>query len=83
MDNMNTRIAKAYLAPESIHEPLRYSGHVERPDGRFEFSPTFDALLEAVAWARERTDFVIAREVSGAYLWYGIGPRPPDIAAPE
>jgi hypothetical protein len=35
-------IAKAYSAPENFDEPLRYSGHVEQPDGSFEFSPVFD-----------------------------------------
>ena len=83
MESMDTPIAKAYIAPENIDEPLRYSGHVEQPDGSFEFSPVFDGLLEAVAWARERTDFVIARAVSGGYLWYGVGPKPPDIVAPS
>jgi hypothetical protein len=81
-EGMNTPIAKAYIAPENYEEPIRYSGHVEHPTGRFEFSPVFDALLKAVAWARERTDFVIARGVSGEYQWYGVGPKPPDIAAP-
>jgi hypothetical protein len=79
---MHSTFAKAYLAPENDDEPIRYSGHVEQPNGRFEFSPIFASLLEAVAWARERTDFVIAREVSGDYLWYGVGPSPPDIEAP-
>jgi hypothetical protein len=82
MESMDTPIAKAYIAPENIDEPLRYSSHVEQPDGSFDFSPVFDVLLEAVAWARDRTDFVIARGVSGGYLWYGTGPKPPDIAAP-
>jgi len=78
---MITPVAKAYIAPENYEEPIRYSGHVENADGRFEFSPVFDSLLNAVAWARERTDFVIARGVSGDYQWYGVGPKPPDIAA--
>jgi hypothetical protein len=76
---MNT-IAKAYVATENVDLPLRYSGHVELPDGSFEFSPVFGALLEAVEWARERTDFVVARGVSGAYQWYGFGPKPPGIS---
>jgi len=67
---MDTPIAKAYIAPENIDEPIRYSGHIERSDGSFEFSPV-DSLLRAVAWARERTDFVMARGISGGYLWYG------------
>ena len=79
---MGTTIATAYIAPENCEAPIRYSGHVERPDGSFEFSPVFDALAKAVAWARERTDFVVARDVSGGYLWYGVGPKPPDIEAP-
>lgn len=82
MEGMNNPPARAYVAPENVEEPLRYSGHVEQPDGRFEFSPVYDSLAEAVAWARERTNFVIAREVLGEYLWYGIGPAPLDIKAP-
>jgi hypothetical protein len=82
MVNMATPIARAYIAPENLDEPIRYSGHVERPDGSFEFSPVFYALPQAVAWAREKTDFVVAREVSGEYQWYGTGPKPPDMAAP-
>ena len=82
MVNGETPIARAHIAPENLDEPIRYSGHVERPDGSFEFSPVFDALLQAVAWAREKTDFVVAREDSGEYQWYGTGPKPPDMTAP-
>ena len=79
MNDMNPDIARSYIAPENAEEPLRFSGHVEQPDGSIEFSPVFSSLLEAVAWARERTDFVIAREVLGEYRWYGVGPSPPDL----
>jgi len=82
IESMTTPIAKAYLAPENIDEPIRYSGHVEQPDGSFEFSPVYESLAEAVAWARERTDFVIGREVAGEYLWYGIGPSPHGLTVP-
>jgi hypothetical protein len=80
---MATTVARAYIAPENVDEPLRYSGHVERPDGSFEFSPVFDELVEAVDWARERTDFVFARGVSGGYRWYGVRPQPPGLASPS
>jgi len=79
---MDPPIAKAYIAPENYDGPIRYSGHVEQPDGRVEFSPVFDALLKVVTWARERTDFVIARDITGDYLWYGVGPAPHDVATP-
>ena len=79
---MDTPVARAYIAPENFDEPLRYSGHVEQPDGSLEFSPVFGTLVDAVAWARERTDFVIAREVVGGYRWYGVGPTPPDLDVP-
>ena len=82
MENVESPIAKAYIAPENFDEPLRYSGYVEQPDGRPEFSPTFDSLSAALAWAPDRTDFVIARGVSGPYYWYGVGPSPSDITAP-
>lgn len=80
---MNTPRARAYIAPENHDEPIRYSGYVERPDGVFEFSPTFGTLLNAVDWARERTDFVVARDVADDYRWYGVGPQPPDIELPQ
>ena len=84
MEGMNTPIAKAYIAPENFDEPLRYSGHVEQPDGSLEFSPVFDSLFEAVAWARDRSDFVVARGVSSGYPWYGVESTPPDLkASPE
>jgi hypothetical protein len=84
MEGMNIPIARAYIAPENYDEPLRYSGHVEQPDGSLEFSPVFDSLLEAVTWARDRTDFVVARGVSGGYRWYGVGPTPRDLkTSPE
>jgi len=79
---MAATVARAYIAPENVDEPLRFSGHVERPDGSFEFSPVFDELLECVDWARERTDIVFARGVSGGYRWYGVGSTPPGLASP-
>ena len=82
MESVVSRIAKAYIAPENVDEPLRYSGYVEQSDGHPEFSPTFDSLSAALAWARDRTDFVIARGVSGPYYWYGVGPSPSDITPP-
>ena len=84
MEHMNIPIARAYIAPENFNEPLRYSGHVEQPDGSLEFSPVFDSLLEAVAWTRDRTDFVVARGVSTGYRWHGVGPTPLDLkTSPE
>jgi len=74
-------IAKAYLAPENIDEPIRYSGHVEQPDGSFEF-PQLRIASGSSGLARERTDFVIGREVAGEYLWYGIGPSPHGLTVP-
>ena len=82
MEDVESPKAKAYIAPENVAEPLRYSGYVAQSDGRLEFSPAFDSLSAALAWARERTDFVIARGVSGPYYWYGVGPSPRDITAP-
>ncbi len=82
MESVESPIAKAYIAPDNFDEPLRFSGYVEQPDGRLEFSPTFESLSTALAWARDRTDFVIARGVSGPYYWYGVGPSPRDITAP-
>ena len=71
--------AKAYIAPENDEEPIRFSGHVEYPGGDLEFSPRFSSLTDAVAWARGRTDYVIARGVIGGYRWHGAGPPPPDL----
>jgi hypothetical protein len=81
---MNAPNSKAYIAPENFNEPIRYSGHIEQLDGSFEFSPVFHSLSEAVAWARDRTDFVVARGVTDGYRWYGVAPTPPDLlASPE
>lgn len=83
MEGMDSPFAKAYIAPENFEEPVRYSGHVEQPDGSLEFSPIFASILEAVNWARERTGFVIAREVEGDYMWFGIGPPPAGVEPPR
>jgi len=82
MEGMDTRVARAYIAPENFDQPLRYSGYVEQSNGSPEFSPTFESLAEALDWARERTDFVIARGVAGPYYWYGVGQPPPGLMAP-
>ena len=76
MKCVNTPVATAYIALENDDAPIRYSGYVEQIDGRLQFSPVFDALVDAVAWARERTDVVIARDVVGGYQWYGPDPHP-------
>ncbi len=80
--DMDPLAGRAYIAPEGLEEPIRYSGHVELPDGTMEFSLRFDTLSEAVSWARCRTDSVVAREDSRGYFWYGRGPAPQDIEAP-
>jgi hypothetical protein len=74
---------RAYIAPHGMNESNQYSVMVDQPDGGFELSPAFDTLSDAVTWALERTDFVIARGSTGPYYWYGRGPMPPDISAPS
>jgi len=81
-EDMDPFAGRAYIAPEGTEEPIRYSGYVELPDGTMDFSPRFNTLTEAVAWARFRTDFVVARENSREYFWYGQGPAPQDIEVP-
>lgn len=70
------------MAPEDVDEPIRYSGYVELHDDTMEFSPSFSTLEEAVEWARIRTDFVVARENSDEYFWFGEGPAPQGIEPP-
>ena len=82
MRSVDDSISKAYIAPENFDPPYRHSGHVERPDGTLEFSPVFGTILEAVEWARATTDFVVARESEGPYVWYGRGPAPSDYETP-
>ena len=69
MDDMGIPTAKAYIAPDSTDMPIRSSGHVEQSGGSFQFSPVFYSLSEAAAWARDRTDVVVARGASGGYVW--------------
>lgn len=73
---------KAYVAPHGEDESLKYSVFVDHPDGGYELSPEFESLSEAITWALERTDFVIARQSTGPYCWYGRGHTPPDIQLP-
>ena len=70
---------KAYVAPFGTDEPFLYSIFVDHLDGGHELSPAFETLSEAITWALERTDFVIARQSTGPYYWYGRGHMPPDI----
>jgi hypothetical protein len=72
---------RAYIAPLA-DEPQKYSVFVDQPEGGFELSPELDSLLDAISWALERTDWVIARSTTGPYLWYGRGNVPPDVKAP-
>jgi hypothetical protein len=73
---------KAYVAPHGEEEPYHYSVFADHPDGGYELSPEFESLSEAITWALERTDFVIARQSTGPYYWYGRGRMPPDIELP-
>jgi hypothetical protein len=75
-------VLKAYIAPHETDEGFQYSVFVDHPDGGHEFSPALETLSEAVTWALERTDFVIARQSSGPYYWFGRGRIPPDIEPP-
>ena len=60
-------VLKAYVAPHGVDEPFLYSVFVDHSDGGYELSPEFESLSEAIAWAVERTDFVIARGSTGPY----------------
>jgi hypothetical protein len=78
---MRFAVPRAYIAPHQS-DVEQYSVLVDQPDGGFELSPDFETLPDAVAWALQRTDFVVARGSSGPYYWYGRGPKPSDVAAP-
>ena len=73
---------KAYIAPHETDDGVRYSVFVDDLGRSHENSPAFETLSEAVIWALERTDFVIARQSTGPYYWYGRGRIPPDIEPP-
>lgn len=73
---------KAYIAPYEADDGFRYSVFLDVLAGFHENSPAFERLSEAVTWALERTDFVIARQSTGPYLWYGRGGTPSDIEPP-
>jgi hypothetical protein len=75
-------VLKAYVAPNGTKAPLLYSVFVDDLDGGHEMSPALETMSEAVAWALERTDFVIARQATGPYFWYGRGRMPSDIEPP-
>lgn len=82
MGESASRSGRASIAPEAVPVPVVYSGHVDRDVYPFEYSPQFPTLAGAVAWARERVDWVIARDVAGEYSWYGVGPAPSGVTTP-
>lgn len=73
---------KAYIAPHETDDGNRYSVFLDDLAGIHEYSPEFGTLSEAVTWAHDWTDFVIARESIGPYYWYGRGLKPSDIEPP-
>ena len=73
---------KAYIAPYETDVGLRFSVFLDDLAGIHENSAAFVTLSEAVRWALERTDFVIARQSTGPYYWYGRGRKPSDIEPP-
>ena len=73
---------KAYIAPDETDGGLRFSVFLDDLADIHENSPAFETLTEAVKWALEQTDFVIARQLTGPYYWCGRGPKPSDIEAP-
>ena len=73
---------KAYIAPHETDEGFRFSAFLADLAGIRESSPEFETLSQAVTWALERTDFVIARQSTGPYYWYGRGHKPSDIERP-
>ncbi|MGC1238471.1 MAG: helix-turn-helix transcriptional regulator [Acidimicrobiales bacterium] len=57
---------------------MTYSGYVEGETLSDNLpSPEFATLDEAIGWALERTDFVVARDIGTPYFWAGVG-DPPD-----
>lgn len=82
---------RAYIAPHEVYDVSgeftskhRFDGYVEdRDSDSREFSPEFDDLDEAIAWASERTSFAIARDVGTDYFWVGTEDRPSDIPTRE
>lgn len=82
MDVVRFGAPKAFIAPHGEGELIRYSVFVDLPDGNFELSPDLETPTDALQWALERADFVLARGSTGPYYWYGRGAAPPGIASP-
>jgi hypothetical protein len=78
---------RGYIAPHEVYDANgettgenHFSAYVEdRESDSREFSPEFNDLDDAIAWACERTTFAIARDVGTDYFWVGSEDRPPDI----
>lgn len=79
---MRFYVLKAYIATHETDDRSRYSVFLDDFAGFHGNSPAFETLSEAVTWALERTDFVIARQSTGPYYWYGRGRKPSDIQRP-
>ena len=79
---MRFNVLKAYIAPDETDGGVRFSVFLDDLAEVHENSPPFESLTEAVRWALGRTDFVIARQLTGPYYWYGRGLKPSDIEAP-
>jgi hypothetical protein len=75
-------VLKAFIAPDETDHGFRYSVFLDDLAGIHENSPAFETLSEAVTWALGWTDFVIARQSTGPYYWYGRGHKPSDIEQP-
>jgi DNA-binding XRE family transcriptional regulator len=75
------------VAPHAIYNPAsadvvnawKYSAYVEGNVASAD-SPEFETIEEAINWALEQTDFVVAREVGTSPFWAGVGEIPAGIS---
>ncbi len=73
---------RAYIAPFETNGVIRYSVFLDDLAGMHENAIDVESLADAVTWALNRTDFVVARGSLGPYCWYGRGRKPSDIELP-
>jgi cytidine deaminase len=76
----------AFVHADSVNGQPVWTGYWERssgtggePAGILEEAPTWPDVVDALAWARARTQRVVVVDADGATYWAGRGDPPPDL----